>query len=101
MSWFKLSRATYNSTVRLFCFHYDGGSASAFQQWIKDLLPAAELIAIQLPGREDRFNEPLLSDISFIVDQLASNPKNYLDKLFIFFGHSIGAIIAFEFVRCL
>lgn len=67
MSWFKLSRTTYNSTVRLFCFHYDGGSASAFQQWIKDLLPAAELIAIQLPGREDRFNEPLLSDISFIV----------------------------------
>jgi medium-chain acyl-[acyl-carrier-protein] hydrolase len=101
MSWSKLFKTTYNSTVRLFCFHYGRGSASAFQQWIKDLLPAAELIAIQLPGREDRFNEPLLSDISFIVVNWQATLKITLDKLFIFFGHSIGAIIAFEFVRCL
>lgn len=60
---------------------------------------AAYLIAIQLPKREDRFNEPLLSDISIIVEELSSSIKNYLDKPFIFFGHSTVAIIAFELVR--
>ena len=99
--WFIPFKQERNSSVRLFCFHYGGGSASAFREWPKDIPDFAELIAIQMPGRESRFNEPLLNNVSEVVEQLYMNFDRYLDKPFIFFGHSIGALIAFEFVRTL
>lgn len=99
--WFIPFKQEKNVDIRLFCFHYGGGSASAFRQWSKDLIHGVELVAIQLPGREERFNEPLLSNISQVVDNLCWNFYNYLDKPFIFFGHSIGSLIAFEFARAL
>ncbi len=64
-------------------------------EWAKDL------IAMQLTGRENRFSEPLLDNISDIVDELSLNFYNYLDKPYILFGHSIGALISFEFTRTL
>jgi medium-chain acyl-[acyl-carrier-protein] hydrolase len=86
--------------MRLFCFHYGGGSASIFKKWAQDLIPETELVAIQLPGREERFNEALLDNINDITNNLFLN-FDYIDKPFIFFGHSIGALIAFEFARIL
>ena len=99
--WFIPFKQEKNAYTRLFCFHYGGGSASAYREWAKDLADHVELIAIQLPGRENRFNEPLLNNVSDIVDRLCLHFNGYLDKSFIFFGHSIGALIAFEFVRAL
>ena len=99
--WFIKFRQEYDPSIRLFCFHYGGGSASIFREWSKDLADYAELIAIQLPGRENRFNEPLLYNVSQVVDKLCLNCSAYTDKPFILFGHSIGALIAFEFVRTL
>ena len=99
--WFIPFKQEKNAYIRLFCFHYGGGSASTFRRWSKDLIDDTELVAIQLPGREERFNEPLLNNVSQVVDQLCLNFNNYGDKPFILFGHSIGALIAFEFVRAL
>ena len=99
--WFIPFKQEKNAYIRLFCFHYGGGSASIFRKRSKDLIDDAELVAIQLPGREERFNEQLLNNVSQVVDQLCLNFNNYVDKPFIFFGHSIGALIAFEFVRTL
>jgi len=99
--WFIAFKQEHSSSVRLFCFHYGGGSASSFREWSKDIPGFVELIAIQMPGRENRFNEPLLNNVSEVVDQLCTNFDPYLDKPFVFFGHSIGALIAFEFVRAL
>ena len=100
-NWFVPFKQKNNAYIRLFCFHYGGGSASAFRRWSEDIIYDAELIAIQLPGREERFNEPLLDGILQVVDNLCKNFHNYLDRPFIFFGHSIGAVIAFEFIRAL
>jgi medium-chain acyl-[acyl-carrier-protein] hydrolase len=99
--WFIPFKQVKDANIRLFCFHYGGGSASMFRQWPKDLIDGAELLAIQLPGREERFNEPLLNNIIQVVDNLCSNFNNYVDKPFVIFGHSIGALVAFEFVRAL
>jgi medium-chain acyl-[acyl-carrier-protein] hydrolase len=90
------SKDDYNQQKKI-----TGRIPSIFRKWSKDLMDDAELVAIQLPGREERFNEPLLSNVSQVVDNLCQNFNNYLDKPFIFFGHSIGALIAFEFVRAL
>ncbi len=100
-NWFMPFKYNTNSYIRLFCFHYGGGSASAYREWSKDLIDNADLVAIQLPGRENRFSEPLINNVSEIVNQLSLDFNDYLDKPCVFFGHSIGALIAFEFARIL
>jgi medium-chain acyl-[acyl-carrier-protein] hydrolase len=100
-NWFIKFKQKNNPSVRLFCFHYGGGSASTFSPWAQDIAEGAELIAIQLPGREGRYNEPLLYTVSEIVEQLCINFNEYLGLPCIFFGHSLGALIAFELICAL
>ncbi len=99
--WFRPFKCNKNSYISLFCFHYGGGSASAYKKWAKDIIDQVDLVAIQLPGRENRFREPLLKNVSQVTNELYKNFDSYIHKPFIFFGHSIGALIAFEFARLL
>lgn len=88
-----------NATIRLFCFHHSGGGASAYYPWLEFLSPSIELIAIQLPGRENRFNEPLNNNLKNIIDQLSDGFRIYKDKPFFVFGHSLGGLLSFEFIK--
>jgi surfactin synthase thioesterase subunit len=58
-----------------------------------------EVCPVQLPGRENRITEPPFTRLSLLVDAMAKNLDPYFDVPFAFFGHSIGAKIAFELVR--
>lgn len=49
---------------RLFCFHYVGGSTSVFRDWEKGIIDNAESVAIQLPGRNNRYDESLYGRIN-------------------------------------
>jgi medium-chain acyl-[acyl-carrier-protein] hydrolase len=81
---------------RIVVFHHAGGSASSYQ--LGKHFPAdTEICAIQLPGRESRFAEPLLTTLDPVVDELTSVIPS--DLPFAFFGHSMGALIAFEVAR--
>jgi surfactin synthase thioesterase subunit len=62
---------------------------------------AVDVIAIQLPGREYRLGEPLMSDMAEIVTAVAQVMPPLLDKPYVFFGHSMGALIAFDLIRSL
>ncbi|MGI9366832.1 MAG: SDR family NAD(P)-dependent oxidoreductase, partial [Rhizobiaceae bacterium] len=88
-----------DAQFRLICFSYAGGGASSFKDWI-DIAPEhIELCFVQLPGREERLGEPLMSDMSTLVDTLTQELIAYTDRPFVFFGHSMGAIIGYE-VAC-
>lgn len=87
--------------LRLFCFHYAGATASIFRTWPAALPPAVELVAVQLPGREYRLDEPLLTDIGEIVAGLIEVVPPLLDRPFVFLGHSMGALIGFDLIRML
>jgi medium-chain acyl-[acyl-carrier-protein] hydrolase len=87
--------------ARLFCFSYAGGGAAAFRLWPRSLGSAIETLAIQLPGRANRIQEPPLSSIPEIVDKLHLELLPVLDKPFAFFGHSMGAVVAAELCRSL
>ncbi len=87
--------------VRLFCFSYAGGSASAFYSWLSMFPSEIEVCPIQLPGRENRFSEPPLTSLKELLPLLASILLPYLDREFAFFGHSMGALICFELARYL
>ena len=85
----------------LFLFHYSGGSASQFRHWSKELSDLINPIGIQLPGRENRFKDPLFFHSRDVIEALIKVFPNDLDKPFILFGHSMGAALAFEFARML
>ena len=57
--------------------------------------------AVQLPGREARVREPAISDLSAIVGEVAGQLEPLFDRPVAFFGHSMGAVIAFETARVL
>ena len=88
-------------SCRLFCFPYAGGGASAFRHWRHELPATVELACIQLPGRESRLKESPISDLSTLVKQLKPAILPHLTVPFVFFGHSMGALIAFELTRSL
>lgn len=87
--------------LRLFCFHHAGGGASGFRPWTKRLSNGIEVVAVQLPGREDRLDEPLLQEMDLVTAPLADALSPLLDRPFAFFGHSTGAVICFELARVL
>jgi medium-chain acyl-[acyl-carrier-protein] hydrolase len=90
-----------NGRIRLFFFPHAGGGASTFFQWSR-LLPAfVNSCAIQLPGRETRFREPLHREIRPLVQTMTAVLQPYLDEPFVFWGHSMGALLAFEVARTL
>ena len=66
-NWFRSIKEKQNSKLRLFCFHYSGGSASVFNGWSKDISNDVDLFALQLPGRENRFGEELLYSLDSVI----------------------------------
>jgi medium-chain acyl-[acyl-carrier-protein] hydrolase len=96
--WVVHPRAVLLPRVRLICFPHGGGSASTFNYWPRELPEDVEVCAIQLPGRGRRLFEAPPASIHQIIEALldAFNPFRTPIALF---GHSFGALVAFEFAR--
>jgi medium-chain acyl-[acyl-carrier-protein] hydrolase len=77
---------------------YAGGGASVFHTWPSDL-PGIELAALRLPGREQLLSEPPLRCLSDVVDAVVPEAAGFLDRTYVLFGHSLGALIAFQIAR--
>jgi medium-chain acyl-[acyl-carrier-protein] hydrolase len=87
--------------LRLFCFPFAGGGASIFHSWSRALPEGIELCAIQPPGRESRIAEEPVSRLDALVATLVEETRELRRMPFVFFGHSIGALVAFEMTRAL
>ncbi len=87
--------------MRLFCLPCAGGGASTFHPWGQALPADIEVCAIQLPGRENRLSDPPLRDLGSLASALAAALIPDLQKPYALFGHSMGALLAFELVNCL
>ncbi len=86
---------------RLLCFPYVGGAASLYRLWPSLLSPDIELHAIELPGRGRRFGENFFSSLLELILEFQKSCESLLGKPFAVFGHSMGALLAFEWVRIL
>ena len=80
----------------LFCIPHAGGGASAFRGWQAALAPLVRVQVLQLPGREGRFREPPLLDLQDVLRDLQHAAAPNLSEPFALFGHSMGALLAFE-----
>lgn len=96
--WLVKAQGSTDPDYRVFCFPYAGGSAAVFKNWQKKLGEKVEVISIQLPGRATRLDEPVISSMNPIIEELINAVSHYIDRPYIFFGHSLGSRIAFELV---
>jgi medium-chain acyl-[acyl-carrier-protein] hydrolase len=94
--WFPYVKRNPAARIRLFCFPYAGGSALIFRNWINFFDSQVEVYPVQFPGRGQRIRETPFTGMGTLLDALRDAIFGYLDKPFIFFGHSMGATISFE-----
>ena len=97
--WIVRPRPTPSAGVRLFCFPYAGLGVSVFRPWPAFLPQNIELVLMQPPGRESRWGEKPFLGVPALADAATTAMLPYLDVPFAFFGHSLGALVAFEVVR--
>ncbi len=70
----------------------------AFRNW-QEHFQETEVWAIHLPGRESRMGEPPFTDMTSLMEVLVPLIASHADRPFSIFGHSMGAMIAFELAR--
>jgi medium-chain acyl-[acyl-carrier-protein] hydrolase len=85
--------------MRLFCFPYAGGSAMVFQKWHRAFPESIEICPIQYPGRGNRLKEQPFTSSKPLAHEVTEALLPVLDVPFAFFGHSMGALIAFDVTR--
>jgi medium-chain acyl-[acyl-carrier-protein] hydrolase len=54
---------------------------------------------VELPGRQNRFSEPAFKQMSLLVPSLVRELRQWTNLRFALFGHSMGALVAFEIAR--
>jgi len=96
--WFARVRPRPEAGLRLFCFPHAGGAASSYFHW-PVALDGVDVLAVQPPGREGRLAEPPVADMPTMLERLVAAVEPHLDRRFVFFGHSMGALVAFELAR--
>jgi medium-chain acyl-[acyl-carrier-protein] hydrolase len=87
--------------MRLFCFPCAGGNAASFLPWQALVGSQLEIQVAVLPGRGTRLFEEPVDDMDELVAGLAAAITRFTAKRFAFFGHSLGALLAFEVTRAL
>jgi surfactin synthase thioesterase subunit len=97
--WIRHFRPEPESKVRLICFPHAGGAATYYHPFAGDLAPDVEVLAIQYPGRQDRYGEKRIECIPELADAVFDALLPWCDRPFALFGHSMGAVVAFEVTR--
>jgi pyochelin biosynthetic protein PchC len=98
-TWIRRFHPAPEPSPRLVCFPHAGGAVTYFFPVSRALTPDVEVLAVQYPGRQDRRAEPPLDSIAELADILAAELHGYMDRPTAFFGHSMGATLAFEVAR--
>ena len=85
----------------LICLPFAGAGASFFTKWQSLAPDGLRIVPVQLPGREERFVEPAHTDAVRAADEAYGRLAGKLDggRRIALFGHSLGAVLAYELAR--
>lgn len=76
---FFLKEPNSNDKIRIFCFPYAGGGASAYRNWGTYLPNYVGVYPIQIPGRENRITEKALTDMCKLKRSLCKSSWTWLE----------------------
>lgn len=87
--------------MRLLCLPHAGGGAASFRGWRAIAPPGLEVCPVRYAGREGLEEGAPFERIEPLVAALAAAAQPLLGQPFALFGHSMGALVAFELARLL
>ncbi|MDQ1030659.1 surfactin synthase thioesterase subunit [Streptomyces umbrinus] len=91
-----------HAPVRLLCFPFAGGGASAYGRWQRELDArgaSVDVLPVRLPGREGRSGEPRFTELASLVAELDEELDEVLASPHLLYGHSMGSLIAYALIR--
>ena len=95
--WFLVNKdSSEKAKLRLFLFPPAGSDVTIFNKWEDNFSSYVEVCKLKLPGRGMRYNEPLESNCQILADKIAEVIDENTNIPFVIFGHSMGALIAYE-----
>eukprot|EP00040_Diaphanoeca_grandis_P024578 m.135297 g.135297 ORF g.135297 m.135297 type:complete len:2787 (+) comp29787_c4_seq1:169-8529(+) len=98
--WLKCFSPKETPEMRLFCFPFAGGSPHTFRAWSNaELLNHIEIQCVHPPGRGTRFEDEPVASLAESVALIVEAMLPFMDVPFGFFGHSLGALMAYEVTR--
>jgi surfactin synthase thioesterase subunit len=95
-AWVRIFHPNECDLPNLICLPYAGGSASSYFALSAHLSGAVAVMAVQYPGRQDRYVEPAVVAMDDLVDGLVEAVRPVADRPYALFGHSMGALVAYE-----
>jgi medium-chain acyl-[acyl-carrier-protein] hydrolase len=100
-AWLHCPRPVAAPRLRLFCFPYAGGVGSIFHHWPAALPADVEVWALTLPGRGFRLREAPVKRMQPLIQEITREIAPLLDRPVALFGHSLGAVVAWEMAHVL
>ena len=101
-AWFPYPRTRPPAATAVYCLPCAGAGATIYRSWREAAPPACEIVPVELPGRGRRFRDAPIAEMAPLVEVLTSEiARNAGRRPFALFGHSMGAIVAFELARAL
>lgn len=100
-AWFDSKAVRRTGPLRLICVPHAGGRGALFAEWEHWLRGAADVCPMHLPGRGPRLGERPHTSVTGLIDALMPALLPLADRPIALFGHSMGALIAFEAARAL
>lgn len=86
--------------IRLLCFPHAGGGSLETRPWVPRARERGiDVLPVLLPGREARLSEAPFRAMSPLVEALTGALRPHLDRPYAVFGHSLGGLVAFAWVR--
>jgi surfactin synthase thioesterase subunit len=94
--WFRRFRVAAPGAVTLVCLPHAGGVAGHFYDIAAHCAPHVQVLGVQYPGRQDRFDEPPLTDPRALARQILDAIPLGTKRPLALFGHSYGALLTYE-----
>lgn len=85
--------------AKLFCFPHSGAGAASYARWRRSARDRIVVCPVQPPGRAERYKETPYRNMVSYVDDLVRDVGPHFTGTYALYGHSVGALVAFEVAR--
>jgi len=98
---FQIPFARPHSLRRVIFFHHAGGSSLSFLRLARGVPESYEVLLAEMPGRGFRHGEPQVDSLQEYVSELIDVVRQLPIKQTVYFGHSLGALVAYELAKAI